>query len=314
MSPVTPAGDRLRRVLALLPWLADRRAVPVREAAERFGVSPQRLVADLELVACCGTSPSPDDLIEVWIDDDDLIHLEVPKYFHEPPVLNAREGLALLTAGRTLLAVPGADPSGALAGALAKLEAALPDAGVEIDVAPPPLLDEVRAATEASRRMRIDYYSAWRDQRTTRVVEPLAVYFAGARWYVVADCHLAGGERRFRIDRIEDLEVLDECFDRRPVDVPLDEPFRAGPDAREVRLAIPADAQWVLESYPSTLVGEEPDGRLSVVLHVAGPAWLERLLLRLGPGAVVREPGELADVGRRAAQRLLRRYGADVSA
>jgi proteasome accessory factor C len=131
---------------------------------------------------------------------------------------------------------------------------------------------------------------------------------------VVGDCHLAGAERRFRVDRIEDLEVLEEQFERRPVEVPLDEPFRPGPDSREVRLAIPSDARWVLETYPSALAGEEPDGRLVVVLHVAGPAWLERLLLRLGPGAVVREPAELADVGRRAADRLLRRYERAVSA
>ena len=45
---------------------------------------------------------------------------------------------------------------------------------------------------------------------------------------------------------------------------------------------------------------ERPDGTLEVVLAVSEPAWLERLLLRLGPEAEVVDPPALrARRGRR---------------
>ena len=43
-------------------------------------------------------------------------------YFRRPLRLSPQEGLALVSAGSALLSVPGADPDGALATALAKLE------------------------------------------------------------------------------------------------------------------------------------------------------------------------------------------------
>ncbi len=45
------------------------------------------------------------------------------------------------------------------------------------------------------------------------------------------------------------------------------------------------------EAYPTEAVTERADGSLEVVLAVSEPAWLERLLLRLGPGG----PGRRAE-------------------
>ena len=47
-----------------------------------------------------------------------------------------------------------------------------------------------------------------------------------------------------------------------------------------------------------------------VVLAVSEPAWLERLLLSLGPDVSVEAPTEFGDLAARAATRLRARYGA----
>ena len=62
------------------------------------------------------------------------------------------------------------------------------------------------------------------------------------------------------------------------------------------------------EAYPAESVTERADGSLEVVLAVSEPAWLERLLLRLGPEAQVVAPATLRDTAADAAQRILRRY------
>src|SRR5262245_25901936 len=107
------AGPRLRRLLLLLPWLMERGQVPVAEATERFAVSEAQLIADLELVAMCGLPPYVDELIDVFIDDG-VISVGIPRLFTRPLRLTAREGFALLAAGRAAMAVPGADPTGPL--------------------------------------------------------------------------------------------------------------------------------------------------------------------------------------------------------
>jgi len=75
-------------------------------------------------------------------------------------------------------------------------------------------------------------------------------------------------------------------------------------------LDLPASARWVVEAYP--LEWEQADGRLIVHVRLLGTAWLERLLLRVGPGAEVLEPPELRGLGQQVARRLLAGYRAGV--
>ena len=67
-------------------------------------------------------------------------------------------------------------------------------------------------------------------------------------------------------------------------------------------------ATWVVESYPAEEAEERPDGSWRVVLAVSERAWLERLLLDLGPAVRVVEPAGLQTVGAEAAGRLFTRY------
>ena len=62
------------------------------------------------------------------------------------------------------------------------------------------------------------------------------------------------------------------------------------------------------ESYPTEDVRERRDGRLDVDLVVSEDAWLERLLLRLGPDAEVVAPKGRRDAAAAAAARVLARY------
>lgn len=300
-----PAADRLRRLLVLIPWVAARGRVPVAEVAARFGITVRRAVKDLELAACIGVPPyTPDALVDLYLDGDDVVARPGP-VFRRPPRLSAAEGVSVLAAGRALLDVPGADETGALASALDKLERAL-GGRVAVDVAPPPLLDLVRRAAAEGRRLAVEYFSAYRDERTERIVDPLVVYHRRGRWYVDVFDHGAGAERHFRVDRILAAGETGERFEpaRRE---PPDDVYDPGPGARRVVVLVPAAGRWVVETYPVEWA-EEPDGRLRVTFTVVGERWLERLLLRLGPDAEVVDPPALADTGRLAARRILARY------
>ena len=258
----------------------------------------------------CGVPPySPDVLIDVDISGG-RVWIRYADYFERPLRLTPAEALTLLAAGKTLLATPGTDPAGPLARGLDKLAAALGiDAGAAVDIAlgpaPGDLLDALRTAAEDHRQVALHYFSYGSDEERRRVVDPYAVFSAKGQWYLSAWCHEVDDERLFRVDRIRPATTLDSRFSppAHPPDLAVFEPAPSDP---RVTLELAPDARWVTEQYPAEKVEELVGGRTRVVLVASRPAWLERLLLRLGPDARVVE-GD-AGAGRRAAERLLGRY------
>jgi proteasome accessory factor C len=312
--PPALLGPRLRRLLAMLPWLLEQGSVPVREVAERFGMDVDDVVRDLGVVGAFGVDERVGlDRLEVDIWDDDgsgepIVHAFRGALLAAPARLTDAHSFAVLAAGRALLAVPGSDPDGALARAMAKLEAALgDDAPVAVELERPALLDAVREAVEQRHQLRIEYWAQYRDALTERVVDPLGAFSLRSRWYLLAWDHGSGGQRRFRIDRIRSLAPTGSTFDHEPVEIPTDA-FAPPTDAPLVRLLLPADARWVLEAYEPVEVEELDGGRFEVTFHQVGERWLERLLLRLGPQARVVAPRELGGLQAAAARRLLARY------
>ncbi|MDQ6728190.1 MAG: WYL domain-containing protein [Actinomycetota bacterium] len=308
--PKLSADERLHRLLALIPWVAGRDGPRMEEVCTRFNCTEQEVVDDLELLFLCGLHPyTPDVLIDVDIADG-RVWIRYADYFARPLRLTPAEGLALLAAGRTVLATAGGDDGGPLARGLGKLATAMGvDAGeaveIELGAVAEDVLVTLRNAVAASRRVEIDYYSFGRDERARRVVDPYAVFSAGGQWYVSAWCHRVDDERLFRVDRISTATLLESGFDR-PASAPELAAYRARPDDRRVTLDLAPAARWVVGQYPVEQVEELGGGRLRVTLAASQPAWLERLLLRLGPAArVVGGDGGLRGD---AARRLLRRY------
>jgi proteasome accessory factor C len=313
----TKASDRVARMLAMIPWIASHDGPTVDEICERFQVDRRKLLEDLEVLSLVGVPPyTPDTLIEVTIEGD-RVWLRFAEVFARPLHLTPEQGLALVVAGRASQALPGTDAGGPLATALVKVAAVLgvdPDDAVSVALGEtrPGVLDELRQAAASGCRVRLDYYAYSRDQRTTRDVDPHAVFAHDGAWYVRGYCHQAHDQRLFRVDRIYGVEVLDETF------IPPDAPdtggvFEPGPDTPRVTLELAPAARWVVETYPVEEVDPAPDGRggwLRVRLWVSATPWLERLLVRLGPDVRVVDadvPG-LADAGRNAARRILGRY------
>jgi len=301
--------DELRRVLALVPWLVAHPGARKDDVAERFGITREQLERDLALILMIGVPPySPGDYIgldaegetvEVWLAD----------YFRRPLRLTAAEALTLLAAGRALLAVPGSDADGPLGRAVAKLQAATGDAEVEVSLGRPRFLAEVREAAVEHETVEVDYWSAARGEAGKRLIDPGPPFFVAGEWYTDAFCHLRGEPRIFRVDRIHALLRTGRRFEAEaPRSSGPPELLAPGSGAVPVVLDLPPDATWVAETHPVDSVVERPDGGQTVTLRVGEPAWLERLLLRAGPKAVVREPAEWRHLGRDAARRVLRRY------
>jgi proteasome accessory factor C len=294
----------------MLPWLMERGEVRVADMADQFGLTEAELVADLELASMCGLPPFVDELIDVYIDEG-VVVAGVPRLFTKPLRLNAPEGFALLAAGRAAMALPGADPEGALGRALDKLANALGGDGVVVDLDPPSLADELADAATTGERMIVTYWTPARDETSEREITPRAVFADRGHWYVLADDHRSGDERSFRIDRILAAHRTGSRDEARAVELPdTDRWFADDPAIERVTLCLPSAVTWLVERYPVDSIDRDGD-EATVVMPVASEQWLARLLLRLGPQARVTAPERWVDLGARSAAAVLRRYAVD---
>ncbi len=291
MAERITSSHRLRRILAIVPWVAERDGPTIEEICERFGIARDALLADLNVVFMVGIPPyTPDTLIDVVIEDD-RVWIQLGDYFRRPLRLSPAEGLALLAAGEaTAVGLGDDDP---LARGLRKLASVL---GVrlggdgELDVslgdAPTDLLHRLRDAVSNRRLVELDYYSFARDEHAVRLVEPTRVTAQDGAWYLVAWCHLAQDERVFRLDRIASAKVTEATFEPRG-EASGEVGYRAAPGDLRVRLRLAPGARWVAEHHPVLDSQSEADGSLVVTMAVAALPWLLRLLLRLGPDATL---------------------------
>lgn len=242
-----------------------------------------------------------------------------------PPMMFTDEealGLALGLLAARRLGLAGAAP--AVEEALAKLERVMPEAlrervralgeTVSIAVARPaaPSRSEelltLSAAVSEQRRVRLRYRSEYSGE-TERAVDPYGVMHREGYWYAAGHCHLRGGMRLFRMDRILEAEMLDETFVL-PVDLDA-------PGAVLDAVALSPGDEWSVEvllevGEDEARVGLPPVGlaleqtRDGTLLRctTSNLDWVARVLAGLDCAFVVRRPAELRDALERRAVKL----------
>jgi proteasome accessory factor C len=308
--------DRLGRLLNLVPYLLARPGILVSEAAADLGVGEKQLREDLELLWVCGLPGyGPGDLIDMALDGDHVT-ISHDAGIDRPLRLTQDEALALVVALRMLAETPGTGSRDVIERALAKIENAagdLADAPVAVKLpANAEKLDRIRAAVEGGRALEITYYTAARDETSSRVVDPMRVVMVGGRAYMEAWCRRAEAVRMFRVDRIDAFAPLEEASAPPPSAQPQDVTagvFRPTPDLPLVTLRIGRHSRWITEYYPVEEVRRDgPGDQWVVTMRVTDLGWAQRLLFGLGPDVVVVGPPELLDRIRAQAAAALDQY------
>ncbi len=299
------ATERLARVLGLVPYISRRPGVALTDLAVEFGVSTEQIGADLDLLMVCGLPGYyPDDLIDVVLDEEGgTVSIAFDAGIERPVRLTSDEAVALTVALRAFADLPGLVDADAVYSALVKLEqAGAETAGavrvVAADAAP--ALGAVRQAVAESRQLWMRYYTASRDALTERIVDPIRLLVTDGHAYLEGYCHSADAIRHFRVDRIEEITVLDEPAQGQlwvDSDIP-EKMFHPDPQIPPVTLRLAPSARWVAEYYQTEDPVElrEADGSpggLRVRLRAGGDEWLVRLVLSLGGAAVIEDRPDL---------------------
>lgn len=166
----------------------------------------------------------------------------------------------------------------------------------------PTIWTQLLGATTRSQRIWIRYYSPRRRQESERCVDPyvLDVYRA-SNPYLWGYCHRRQQILSFRIDRIRELKVLAETFERDPtfnLQDYLDSSFQYEVGGQPMAVAIDFDAAtapFITERawHKTQAIEERADGSITLRFTASGLNDIKRWILGYGKGAIAREPPEL---------------------
>jgi proteasome accessory factor C len=263
----------------------------------------------------CGVSQDPRDLIDLWVDDDE-VHFGIPKYFERPLRLTVPEAFSLIASATAAQQLPGVDATGALSRAIAKVAKAI-DLDINnsfvVELETPESVEALSQAIQQSVVIEFEYWSVATGESVKRQVAPLEVFLDQDHWYLRAHDLDAQAERTFRLDRLDQLLVTSQTHDL--VTTPRGQWFAGSDEQRKVLLQVDPAWLWVLEQYPGVSIGVAPSGQVvqhadwvTVEVVVNTERWMQRLLVRLGAHATVVMPTDWQQLGRDTARLILQRY------
>jgi predicted DNA-binding transcriptional regulator YafY len=213
---------RADRLFRIVQYLRKRKVVTARRLADELEVSERTIYRDVQDLVASG----------VPIVGEAGVGYALDRRFDLPPIAFDAGELAALALGARMVESWG---DAALArdarSAIDKIEQILPERlrprlsraplfapGFHVPAAITAHVGSLRGAVDQARKVALRYVDRQKDQ-SRRVVRPLGLAFWGSTWSLAAWCELREDFRVFRLDRIEQLEVLDDRF--------VDEPERS---------------------------------------------------------------------------------------
>ena len=249
----------------------------------------------------------------------------IPGYKMPPLVFTPEEAVALHLGAGLAEELWGELYQEAARGALAKLDNVLPDEQRQeaawaqrkliatsfhrSDQEPLiPVLNALRTAVQKQRVVQMLYQSRGRAAPVQRQMEPYALVHRWGWWYVTGFCRMREALRTFRVDRIRQIDLLDEIF-REPPDFDirayLAERWLTQPAVQaRVRFA----AEFAHLAYDDRAywkeMAEQEDGSVVVILEAPDMQWAASIILAYGGRAMALAPPALREEVARQARRL----------
>lgn len=214
------AMNRIDRISAILIQLQSRRVVKAADIAERFGISLRTVYRDVKTLEEAGVPLMGEAGVGYSIMDG----------YRLPPVMFTREeATAFLTAEKFIEKLTDSSTISYHRSAMDKIRAILRTAEKNTleDLDGSIAVIQSRSQQQADnqdhiqtilnaitqkRVMQLDYFAYHSQQQTSRMVEPVGIYYLDSFWHLIAYCRMRKDYRDFRLDRIKGISITDDVF------------------------------------------------------------------------------------------------------
>lgn len=311
-APWQPKGAaaQLRRILHLVPEIADGEEHALHDVAERVGTTIDVLRRDLYSIVTRYDAPGGYvEGVQLFVESDRVSafsnHLLRPMRLTAAELCALELGLAIMRVQRT------PDEHAVLDRTRERLRNVitqlppepLPDAryGASLgDHGDTSHLSAIRTALRQRRKLALRYRKSGGTQASERVISPYALVASNGMLYIVAYSEPELSLRVFRMDRVEMAEVTDATFEP-PADFSVDDVLRDGrvfqgehPSTMRVRYSARI-ARWIAEREGRPTL---EDGTLQMEYPLADADWGVRHVLQYGRDAEVLAPEEMRELMR----------------
>ena len=294
------------RLIGILAVLLREEQVTAGALAERFEVSVRTIQRDVDRLCRAGiplrTARGAGGGISI-----------MEGYGLDRTVLTEADRGAILAGLRRLDSVSG---SGYYRQLMEKLPQGLVRAGddcVAIDLASwygpvlAPRLAQLKDACVRRLVVRFTYCAPGGD--SCRTVEPHMLLFRWSSWYLHGWCRERGDWRLFKLNRMLEVDLLEEGFAPRPAPSPITPAERVYPDRLRAVIRFSPEARWrLVEDYGANSFTREADGSLLFRRGFPGKAELLGWVLTFGDQAEILEPAELRDEMAAFAKKIWEKY------
>ena len=298
--------NRTDRLLAIVLEIQGRGRVRAEDLADIFETSKRTIYRDIQALGQAGVP---------LVSTPGRGYTLMEGYFLPPLSFSADEATILLLGSEVMAQSFDAQYRAAAESASRKIAGVLPEKQrAEVDYLQNSLrfivssrharpdeqakLQQLRRAIIERRTVCFRYQRRHGDDATNieapREADPYGLAHVSDAWYLTAYCHLRRGMRNFRLDRMDDLTILDKTFSR-PSGFSMQQQVKRNLGNQVVRALFDKEvARWVLESPSFFMVAQEetPEGLL-VTLHVQQEREVLQWLLGWGRHMRVLEPASL---------------------
>lgn len=302
--------NRIDRLFSILVMLQVKSPVRATDLAERFEVSERTIYRDIAALYESGVP-----VVSLPAKGYALM----PGYYLPPLVFTIDEATAIFLGARLLVSQATGNLPVQAEHALSKVAAVLPGETrdrvesltqilefykpeVRFDFDDPIIAMFLQAISE-HRVVRLRYHSYSNNEVSERELEPANLTYSRGAWYATGYCRMRQGVRSFRLDRIDELRLLEDRFEPGPA---AQVHLHGEMVTVEVRFA-PQVVRWVHERQHFAFAGEaeSPDGQGVVMTYLVDrPLEMLPWLLSWGASSEVLAPPELRERIREEAEKL----------
>ncbi len=312
--------NRIDRISAILIQLQSRKVVKAQSIADRFQISLRTVYRDISTLQEAG----------VPIIGEAGIGYSIADGYRLPPVMfTLHEATAFLTAGKLIDKFTDKKTATHYETALLKIKAILrstekdylenieeqiavrhnpwlpvPDAGNDY-------MQELLSSIAHQLVVTIQYHSPGKNEKSSRDIEPVGLFFQSGSWYLIAYCRLREDYRNFRLDRIQQLVNTDKPFRKKHPSLKtyLSQLSRQEKDLQQIVISVPKNMTRYMgdQKYYLGYVSEKEAGdRVEMTFLSAYPRGFARWFLMFGDEAEIVTPVNLRQAVRELAEKLLK--------
>ena len=287
------------RLFQIVYYLLDKGEATAPELAEKFEVSVRTIYRDIDALSGAG--------IPVYAEAgrNGGIHL-MNDFVLDQAVLSEAEKQEILTALQSISAAQNTGGSQTLQ----KLSAIFHlhcENWLEVDFSrwgnkafDNEKFERLKSAILGGRQVKIRYAGCC-GEIGERIVQPWKLSYKARAWYLKAFCMERQNVRTFKLNRILDLEILNQTFSRRlwreQENTSKEEKEGGSYAYRVISLRFPREMAYrVYDEFDKTQVQQQANGDLIVSAKMPEDAWLIGFLLSFGTQVEILSPAGLKEI------------------